>query len=233
MCTRSCVLRPFEADPYLTFVRRIGQPVLELGCGDDGPFLELLRQRIDIEGVDSSPDMVERCSAQAAAEGLNVVVHLQTMQDLRLPRSYQAIFLAGPTFNLLPDAATAFRALQGIAQHLRPTGQAMVPLWIPGPTPAQEIGRTRETVTKDGATARSTIDSEEYDAASRIRRTTIDFELRTGQRLEHVRRDWVIHWHTPEGFAQLAREAGLEAIRTDPIVSGEFTVYLQHSGASR
>lgn len=110
----------FEADPYLTFVRRIGQPVLELGCGDDGPFLELLRQGIDIEGVDSSPDMVERCSAQAAAEELNVVVHLQTMQELRLPRTYQAIFLAGPTFNLLPDDAPYFERSRALPSTFGP-----------------------------------------------------------------------------------------------------------------
>ena len=31
-----------EAGPYLDFVRAEGEPALELGCGDVGPFLELV-----------------------------------------------------------------------------------------------------------------------------------------------------------------------------------------------
>ncbi|RYJ00192.1 MAG: SAM-dependent methyltransferase, partial [Actinomycetales bacterium] len=51
----------FDAEPYLAFVRSEGEPALELGCGDVGPFLELVRHGLDVEGVDSSADMVRRC----------------------------------------------------------------------------------------------------------------------------------------------------------------------------
>ena len=223
----------FDAARYIEFVRHAGEPVLELGCGDDGPFLELARQGIDIEGVDSSQDMLDRCLARASAEGLHVVTHHQPMQDLALPREYRAIYLAGPTFNLLPDDDTAHRALQRIAEHLDPDGRAMVPLWIPGPTRKQEIGRTREAVRADGSTARYTIHAEEYDESRRTRRTRTLYELHKGQHVERVRRDWIIHWHTPDGFADLAPTAALEITRHDPIENGEFTVYLRRASTSR
>jgi len=146
----------FDAGRYLEFVRDAGQPALELGCGEDGPFLELLRRGIDIDGVDSSQDMLDRCQAQADIEGLRIATYCQPMQDLKLPRSYRAIYLAGPTFNLLPDDDTARRTLQGIADHLEPGGQAMVPLWIPPATDQQEFGRTREASVAGGMTARYT-----------------------------------------------------------------------------
>lgn len=217
----------FGADRYLAFVHQSGQPALELGCGDDGPFLELARQGVDIEGVDSSPDMLERCRARADADNLRIVTHCQRMENLDLPRRYRAIFLAGPTFTLLPDDDTAQRALLRIAAHLLPDGTFMVPLWIPPATPAQEFGRTRETTTADGATARYTIESEGYDETTRTRRTHTRYEMIRHNAHESLQRDWIIHWHTPAGIAALAQPAGLEVVETTPIIDSEFTTYLR------
>jgi hypothetical protein len=84
----------------------------------------LRRRGFDVDGVDSSADMLDQCHARAAGEGLDVVVHHQKMETLDLPRRYRSIFLAGPTFNLLPDDDTALMALRGIRAHLEPGGTA-------------------------------------------------------------------------------------------------------------
>ena len=222
----------FDASPYLDFVREHGEPALELGCGDDGPFFELVRQGMDVEGVDSSRDMLDRAHSRAEAEGLQIVTHCQTMQGLRLPRRYRSIYLAGPTFTLLPDDEAALQTLRSIAAHLDADGRVMVPLWIPQPTSHADLGLTRETTTADGSIARYTVESEEYDVTSRTRRTLTRYELRAGERAEVVQREWVIHWHTPQGFADLAAAAGLGVVSADPIVDGEFTVYLALTDAA-
>lgn len=100
----------FDATRYLDFVRDAGEPALELGCGDDGPFFDLVRDGIDVDGVDSSQDMLERAQAHADTEGLRITTYCQPMQELALLRTYRAIYLAGPTFTLLPDDDTARRA---------------------------------------------------------------------------------------------------------------------------
>lgn len=217
----------FDATRYLQFVQEAGEPALELGCGDDGPFFELVRQGIDIEGVDSSPDMLERARARAADEGLRIVTHCQRMEDLDLPRRYRAIYLAGPTFNLLEDDAAAAGALRAFVRHLEPGGEVLVPLWIPPATPEQEIGQSREAITTDGATARYTVEAENYDERRRTRRTETRYELQHSDRVEEIRRDWIIHWHTPEGFAELASEAGLRVTAISPVEGGEFTARLR------
>jgi trans-aconitate methyltransferase len=216
----------FDAAPYLDFVHRVGEPALELGCGDDGPFLELARRGVDIDGVDSSADMLERCQARAAAAGLKVATYRQAMQDLDLPRCYRSVYLAGPTFNLLPDDETAGRALVHVARHLEQGGEVMVPLWIPSATPVADFGQTKKTTTADGATARYTVEAEDFDDRQRTRRTRTRYELVRQDGTEIVRRDWIIHWHTPDGFAVLARTAGLEVLRTSPVQDGEFVCYL-------
>jgi hypothetical protein len=219
----------FAFEPYLEFVRAQGEPALELGCGDDGPFLELVRQGLDVEGVDSSADMVRRCLARAAAEGLSPTVHHQRMEDLALDRRFRAIYLAGPTFNLLPDDETAARALGAIGRHLVPGGAALVPLWIPPPTPQAEIGRVREAVTAEGHRATFAVISEAYDPTTRTRTSRTRYGLEDQHGRRELDRDWVVHWYTRHGVEQLAAGAGLTIESIDEPGTDEQTVVLRRA----
>jgi SAM-dependent methyltransferase len=117
---------PPDPRPYLRFVRESGEPALELGCGDGDPLLDLRARGLDVEGLDASPDMLARCRANAAARGLVVTLHESTFETMELPRRYQSIYLAGPTFNLLVDPCApgarglgpdpAVRARTGVAR---------------------------------------------------------------------------------------------------------------------
>ena len=64
---------------------------------------------------------------------LDVTLYLQTMEAMDLPVRYRCMYLAGASFNLVPDDASASRALRGIADHLQPGGGALVPLFVPEP----------------------------------------------------------------------------------------------------
>jgi len=116
-------LRSAAPDPriYQRFVKMTGEPALEIGCGDGDPLLDLVAAGLDVEGLDSSPDMLARCRSAADARGLRVVLHEQPMQSMQLERRFRSIYLAGPTFNLLPDDDVAQMALQRIAAHLAPS----------------------------------------------------------------------------------------------------------------
>lgn len=217
----------FDAEPYLAFVRSEGEPALELGCGDVGPFLALVRQGIDVEGVDSSADMVRRCLERAAAEGLSPAVHHQRMEELALDRRFRAIYLAGPTFNLLPDDATAARALRAIAHHLLPGGAALVPLWTPPPTSEDEIGRVREAVTDDGYRASFAVVDEVHDPTTRTRTSRVRYELEDADGSQELGRDWILHWYTADGFARMATDAGLTIESVDEPNADERVVILR------
>lgn len=199
----------FPPDRYAELIAASGEPALELGCGDGDPLLELRRRGLEVEGVDSSADMLARCARRAAAEGLEVVTHHQRMEELSLGRHFPTIFLAGPTFNLLPDDDLALRALTRIGEHLSEDGTAHVPLWIPPPTPAEVLGVAREGRGEDGSTLRYTALAEDYDAKGRTRTTHTRYERHTPEGPEVTERDWVIHWHTQDGFTALAADAGL------------------------
>jgi len=200
----------FDPQPYAEFIARHGQPGLELGCGDGEPMLDLCAAGLHVEGVDSSLDMVTRCREEAERRGLVVDVHHQRVEDLELERRYPSIYFAGPTFNLLPDDETALRGLGSVHAHLTDDGAALIPLWVAGPTPREELGVTRSAGDPAGTELRYTPLAETYDPERRTRTTSCRYERTTPTGTEVADRQWVVHWHTPTSFRDLCEEAGLE-----------------------
>lgn len=200
----------FDASRYEAFLEAHGQPALELGCGDDGPFFDLVAAGYDVTGLDSSADMVRRGRERLQREGLDADIHHGTMEDFALGTRFASIYLAGPTFNLLPDDAAAARSLQAIARHLRPDGAALIPLWVPPPTPPESMGTPRIADTGQGE-ARYTVTGETYDVERRTRITHSRYELLTPEETRAEDRDWIIHWFTEDVFRELAAAAGLDA----------------------
>ncbi|WP_340384689.1 class I SAM-dependent methyltransferase [Streptomyces sp. SS7] len=198
-----------DPDPYAAFVEDAGVPALELGCGDGDPLLELRRRSLAVEGVDSSADMLERLRRRADELGIPVTVFHQRMEALDLPRRYRAIFLAGPTFTLLPDDATALAALRRIRAHLTDDGTALVPLFTPVPTPAAQVGRVRTATAPDGAELRVSAVAEQRDEQARTQTTLLRYERHHGSESSVVERPWVLHWYPRDVFEELATAAGL------------------------
>jgi SAM-dependent methyltransferase len=201
-----------DPEPYARFIALSGEPALELGCGDGDPLLDLRRRGLDVEGVDSSADMLDRCRRAAAEAGLEVVLHRQKIEELNLGRRYRTIFLAGATFNLLPDDEAAGRALERIRDHLDEGGSALIPLLIPAPTTADHLGKTRESTESDGAVIRVSAIAEHRDDVRRTQETTLRYERLAGDRHVTLDRVWLLHWHTQEGFRALVDATGLSTV---------------------
>ncbi|WP_137844456.1 class I SAM-dependent methyltransferase [Microbacterium sp. 2FI] len=229
-----------DPDDYEPLLRRYGEPALELGCGGGDPLVPLRQRGFEIEGVDSSADMLERCRRRAALAGVDVVLHHQRMEALDLPRSYALIYLAGATFNLLPGDDLAVAALRGIRAHLDPGGVAVIPLFEPTPENADQLGARRTGVDEHGAEISVTFVTQERDAEARLQRSKLRYERRGAGDPEVVEREWVLHWYEQERFRSLARVAGLEvmAVLDDdgdpaPADATEVIFHLQATGATQ
>ncbi len=198
-----------DVAPYAQFIAGFGEPALELGCGDGEPLLDLLEIGLDVEGLDSSADMLDRCRIEAVMRGVDVVLHHASMADFHLGKRFKSIFIAGPTFNLLPDDDVALAGLHRIREHLDDGGGALIPLFIPQPTPVDALGRFREKAGEQGAQLRFAALSETRDDMARVQTSLLRYERIVEGETEALERPWMLHWHTQDGFRALAAAANL------------------------
>lgn len=144
---------------FKAVVAQAGQPVLDVGCGTGRLLLDFMQDGIDIDGVDNSPEMLDRCRQKAANLGLTPQLYHQTMETLDLPRPYRTIMVPSSSFQLLTDPADAREAMRRFFNHLLPGGVLVMPLMTlyTGDSEATEVVEewSREVVRpEDGATIR-------------------------------------------------------------------------------
>ncbi len=141
---------------YLDVVKKYGQPVLDVGCGTGRILLDFMQLGFDINGVDTSPDMLTRLNQKAEKLNLHPTVYQQEMTELSLPRKYETILVPSSSFQLLLDAALPPIAMKRFYEHLLPDGVLVMPfmtLWKQGNPLESES--TREVVRpEDGAIVR-------------------------------------------------------------------------------
>ena len=85
----------FDIQFYKKIVMNSGKPILELACGTGRLLIEYLKQGIDIDGLDSSEPMLEKCKNKAQESGLKTTLYHQKIEDMELKRKYKTMFAAG------------------------------------------------------------------------------------------------------------------------------------------
>lgn len=203
-----------RADDYIPFLDRSGTPALELACGSGLPMLDLLERGYEVEGLDASSDMLDRCRGRAAARGLNPTLYLAEMQSFQLPRRYRSIFLAGASFTLLTTDEDASKALARIYGHLETGGYARIPLEIEDSQAIRkDLGCYREITNRSG---------------DRLRMSTLALDAsEDGRNLSHrhryeripaagepvvVERTWERRWWTQKQFRELLFAAQFDEV---------------------
>jgi len=109
-----------EVEYFRPFVAA-GQPALDAGCGAGRLLLPWLRDGLDVDCCDVSPDMLAECARLAAAEGLEPALYAQALHELDLPRRYATIVCCG-TFGLGSTREQDALALGRLHDHLKAGG---------------------------------------------------------------------------------------------------------------
>jgi SAM-dependent methyltransferase len=208
----------YDAPRYRELIRLFGEPALELGCGDGDPLLDLRATGLDVDGVDSSPDMIERLGRRAAERNLTVDAWVDPMETLRTRRTYRTIFLAGPTFNLLPDDQAMQQTLCAVRRALAAQGTAVIPLFVPEPVKDAELDTPTCQETPTGSIS-VRITRASRDPQARTQTLTLRYERVVTGQTETLERDWVIHWVALDRFTDMAAHAGLR-MTSSPVAIG-------------
>lgn len=112
---------------YREFIEQYGGRVLDVGCGTGRLLLDYLGDGVDIEGVDSSPEMLHLCREKASELGLTPTLHQQSMEDLDLPHPYRIILVPSSSFQLVTDEDNARKTMDSFFRHIEPGGILNMP----------------------------------------------------------------------------------------------------------
>jgi SAM-dependent methyltransferase len=206
-----------EEDVYTALLDAEGGPALELGCGTGRPLLRWVAQGREVEGIDSSADMLAILRRHAEARGLAPTVHHGDFAPLRLDRRYAAIVCPAGTFTLVHDADRARTALASYRDHLRPGGLLAVTLYVPAGDLAQELGwRIRRTGTTDDGVTIVVHEATRCDAAARLQVTYNKVERYDGDGL--LQATWLrrlhLRWWPRQEFEALLADLGFTDVRS-------------------
>jgi SAM-dependent methyltransferase len=105
---------------------------LEVGCGTGRLLVRYLKDGLDVEGMDTSADMLAILREKATAQGLKQpMLYEGYMQEFDLSRKYQVIYVPCGTFCLVTDRAQALDTLRRFYEHLNPGGLLVFNLFWP------------------------------------------------------------------------------------------------------
>ena len=112
------------AGPEIEFFRSYvaaGQPALDVGCGSGRLLVPWVADGLDVDGVDTSADMIDACQVAARSAGCEPALYVQPTHELDLPRRYRTIVNCG-AFGLGGSRADDAEGLRRVRAHLVPGG---------------------------------------------------------------------------------------------------------------
>lgn len=115
---------------YLEQARNAGGRILEPMCGSGRFLLPLSQAGLPIDGVDSSPSMLNACRVHASRLGVDVNIYLQELTALELPHRYSMAFVPSGSIGLLTEDDGLRSALSRLHSHLEPGGVLFLELEV-------------------------------------------------------------------------------------------------------
>ncbi len=118
---------------YLNEARNARGSVLEIACGTGRILLQLLKQGIDITGMDLSEEMLGVLRKKAESMGLDPKLMKADMRDFRIEQKFKLIIVPYRSFLHLHTDEDRKKALERFMEHLAPGGRLILHVYNPSP----------------------------------------------------------------------------------------------------
>lgn len=116
---------------YRDRAKSIDGPALELACGTGRVYLEVLRDGVDVDGIDLSADTLDVLRERAADEDLEPNVRRADMADFAVDRAYDLVYCPFNAIQHLIAVEDQLAALESVYDALAPGGEFVFDVFVP------------------------------------------------------------------------------------------------------
>jgi SAM-dependent methyltransferase len=204
-----------DVEYYAGLLAGVGGRILEPAVGTGRILIPLLEAGHEVEGVDTSPQMLAVCRQHCRDRGLDPVLREADMTEFVRPAAYRAVIIPAGSFELLDGTPAARRALACFRESLTPGGRLLLDIDPPqltaGPEPVRYWWRDSFLWTLQ-------VMHDWYDSAANQRTRLLRYEKWQAGGLVATELQWLRlqHWSVPE-FEGLLAGAGF----TDVLVTAD------------
>lgn len=199
---------------YLAQIRAhaVEGPVLEAMCGSGRFLAPLVEAGLDVDGMDSSPDMLEACSWRCRERCVRANLFEQWLHELDLPRRYGFVLLGAGSFGLVIDDDDVRDGLLRTRAHMLPGAAFLVEVQPPHERRRDGVWLGRWWTRPDGSIIASR-QVNTYDATAKVETGIAIYELwQEGRLVEQELDPWARRYWARDEFDAALREAGFETI---------------------
>ncbi len=205
-----------ELNFYRQEIKASQGKALELACGGGRLILPYLSEGLDVEGVESSPEMVALIQRKAQRAGVTPKIYRQHIDMLEIDEKYKLLYIPLGSFQLISESFSVPNALHKYYELLEEGGRLIIPLFLPWAENLMLSDQWRivSDIKVKGRDERY-IQRESHfqDPVEQIIRSKIRFEVWNGKDiLEMVERNFTLRWYSKGEFERLLKDAGFSSI---------------------
>ncbi|HBB27837.1 MAG TPA: class I SAM-dependent methyltransferase [Clostridiales bacterium] len=115
---------------YMNRLESCEGPILEPATGTGRMLIPLLERGLNVEGFDSSKDMLNVCKNNCKKRNLNPKLFEANMETFLNDTKYDAIIVPAGTFLLLHNRADSIKVLHNFYKHLSNGGRLIVDIFL-------------------------------------------------------------------------------------------------------
>jgi SAM-dependent methyltransferase len=198
--------------PY--YVERLGAlrgRILEVAVGTGRLLVPLLRAGVQVDGLDSSPEMLSYCHRNCRAAGVEAPLHCDAVEWMDLPNRYAAIVITFGSFMLLSEPSQADFALDRMRRHLIPGGRLFLDVDAPPASRSGSDGSESPRVVecRDGSSIVLTDVAVAPGSADCIERRMLSYaKHKDGRVIAREVQDFRLRHYQPDELTSLLAHAG-------------------------
>ncbi len=202
-----------DVEFYLERLSSVEGKILEPASGTGRILIPLLEKGKDVEGFDSSSEMLDICRENCKKRNMSPKLYEAKMENFSLETEYEAIIVPTGTFLLIHERQASIQALKNFHRHLCHGGKLILDLILQTEVPIGKVS-TQVWDCANGDVITLEDKNVEVDYIQQYSVSHGRYERwRDGSLIESELERFPLRWYGVEEFKMILRDAGFMNIK--------------------